>query len=267
MAEQHETIESLRLKLKESEEKNNNLEIKVTELSAFIQKQSAYIKKLKEELSEKELLLIQLQQNSPNAEEKLSPNDKSPQSSLIIRIPSQGKIAYKYSKISSPTVDGTYASFSTVSPTQIQHLRHSSTDDNIVNKDPTHHRKLSHHEYYNKDSKFSASESNINLNHKLGSELINKPHDLKVHDNNDNNVVNSLSCEFEDKEILAEQITVFILKLVYSKNDKNKKDISFIISIRNADSGDELWKIEKSYTDILNLENTVRIIIIAHNRN
>jgi len=259
MGEQHETIESLRLQLKESEEKNNNLELKVTELSTFIQKQYAYIKKLKEELSEKELLLIQLQQNSPNAEEKVSPNDKSPQSSLSIRIPSQGKIAYKYSKISSPTVDGTFASFSTVSPTQIQHLKHSSTDDNIVNKDPTQRRKLSHNEYYKKDSKFSASESNINLNNKLGPELINRPHDLKVHDINDNNVVNSLSCEFEDKEILAEQITVFILKLVYSKNDKNKKDISFIISIRNADSGDELWKIEKSYTDILNLENTLKI--------
>jgi len=253
MAEQNETIESLKLKLKASEEKNNNLEAKLTELNVFIQKQFIYIKKLKEELNEKELIILKQQEKSANdVDEKL--HEKSPKTPLSIKIPTEGKIAYKYSKISSP--DGTYTSFSSISPTHVHHMKHSSTEDNLVNKDGSQARKLSQTNYLSKESKLSASESNIRFDQKLNGELLSKPHD-KLTNASDSDVGKSYSCDFEDKEIMADQITVFILKLLYSKNDKNKKDISFIISIRNADNGDELWKIEKSYTDILNLENTV----------
>jgi len=77
MAEQNETIESLKLKLKASEEKNNNLEAKLAELNVFIQKQFVYIKKLKEELNEKELIILKQQEKGDtNVDEKV--HEKSP---------------------------------------------------------------------------------------------------------------------------------------------------------------------------------------------
>ncbi|ORX76826.1 RhoGAP-domain-containing protein [Anaeromyces robustus] len=261
MAEGNETIESLTQKLKDYEKKNKELTEKVNELNTFIQKQNLYIKKLKEELNEKEVVIVQQKSSIEHIESCCgSPvREKPPKTPLSIKtsFPSQSKISYKYSKFSSPTTDGSFASFSAFAPPHIEHMKHSSTEDNIANKDFKQGRKLSQTSQIIKENKFSASESNIVIT--VNSiDSLNRTNKITTSEDNESNVNSSIN-DFEDKEILADDITVYILKLVFTKNDKNKKDISFIISIRNADSGDELWKIEKSYTDIVNLENNIKL--------
>jgi len=254
MATDNETIESLTKKLKESEEKNVELSNKVTELNSFIQKQNVYIKKLKDELSEKEAIILQQQKNSEGR--KQSTASKSPKTPLSVHIPSQGKVSYKYSKISSPVTDNSYNSISQLSPViHVEHIRHSSTEDNITSINEPR-RKPSFASRLIKESKFSVSENNIiyNPNPDVSTESLIKQHSNVIEDNESN--LNSSSNDFEDREVLSDEITVYIQKLLIKK-DKNKKDVSFIISIRSADSGDELWKIEKTYTDIVNLENNV----------
>ncbi|OUM65055.1 hypothetical protein PIROE2DRAFT_8032 [Piromyces sp. E2] len=254
MATENETIESLTQKLKEYEEKNNELINKVNELNIFIQKQNIYIKTLKDQLNEKELIILQQQRNGDEKNHKDSlKSPKSPKTPLTINIPNYGKVSYKYSKISSPITDVSYASFSQLSPIiHVEHIRHSSTEDNITTiAEPK--RKPSYTSRLKNESKLmSASDNNIIYNPNISTESLSKPQ-IKINDDDINSSIN----DFEDKEILSDEITVYILKIQLSKNDKNKKDISFIISIRNADSGDELWKIEKTYTDIVNLENNV----------
>eukprot|EP00833_Pecoramyces_ruminatium_P016466 jgi/Orpsp1_1/1190498/evm.model.d7180000079401.1 len=132
-------------------------------------------------------------------------------------------------------------------------MRHSSTEDNLSNKN-THGRKLSQASQLAKETKFSVSENNIMYDSKESIDSINKNN---KNEDNESIINNSLN-EFEDKEIFADQITVYIQKLVFCKNDRNKRDIAFIISIRNSDSGDELWRIQKSYNDIQNLENIMK---------
>lgn len=252
MAEENETIESLKLKLKNSEEKNKELTNKINELNTFIQKQSSYIQKLREDLNAKEIILQQQKNGIEKNENSNSNKEKSPKTPLSIKtsFPNQGKISYKYSKFASPTADGSFSSFSPIF--HVEHMRHSSTEDNLSNKN-THGRKLSQASQLAKETKFSVSENNIMYDSKESIDSINKNN---KNEDNESIINNSLN-EFEDKEIFADQITVYIQKLVFCKNDRNKRDIAFIISIRNSDSGDELWRIQKSYNDIQNLENIV----------
>jgi len=218
---------------------------KINELNAIILKKNQYIQKLREDLSTKEVLLQQ--HNDINSKEK------KPKIPLNIKtsFPNLGKVSYKCSKVASPITDG---SFSAISPIfYVEDMKHSSTDDNLANKN-SNGRKSSHSSQLAKETKFSVSENNIIYDNIKSAESINKS--CKSDDNE--SLINSSVNELEDKEIFADQITVYIQKLIFCKNDRNKRDVAFIISIRNSDNGDELWRIQKCYTDIQNLENIIK---------